>query len=42
MQKTFEEGIEAYNRGDYQIACSIIRPLAEDGSPEAQNQLGLM
>ena len=32
----FEEGIAAYNRGDYETALAIWRPLATDGDARAQ------
>lgn len=39
---TFDEGRQAYKRGDYAAATRIWRQLAEDGNPSAQNYLGLM
>jgi TPR repeat protein len=38
----WEDGMVAYNRGDYLPAIRLIRPLAEAGNPKAQNQIGLM
>jgi len=38
----FEEATRAFEKGDYETAHRIIRPLAEKGSPEAQCNLGLM
>ena len=38
----FQQGVEAFKRGDYQTAFSIFQPLAESGMPAAQTNLGLM
>ena len=38
----WEDGMMAYNRGDYAPAIRLFRPLAEAGNPKAQNQIGLM
>ena len=38
----WEDGMVAYNRGDYLPAIRLFRPLAEQGNPKAQNQIGLM
>ncbi|MGH6717915.1 MAG: tetratricopeptide repeat protein [Alphaproteobacteria bacterium] len=38
----FEDGVEAYNRGDYATALELFRPLAEQGLAEAQSYLGVM
>jgi TPR repeat protein len=38
----WEDGMVAYNRGDYVPAIRLFRPLAEAGNPKAQNQIGLM
>jgi TPR repeat protein len=38
----WEDGMAAYNRGDYLPAISLFRPLAEAGNPKAQNQIGTM
>jgi TPR repeat protein len=38
----WEDGMVAYNRGDYLPAIRLFRPLAEAGNPKAQNQIGLM
>ena len=38
----WEDGMVAYNRGDYLPAVRLFRPLAEQGNPKAQNQIGLM
>lgn len=38
----WEDGMAAYNRGDYLPAIRLFRPLAEQGNPKAQNVLGVM
>jgi TPR repeat protein len=38
----WEDGMAAYNRGDYLPAIRLFRPLAEQGNPKAQNLLGVM
>lgn len=38
----WEDGMVAYNRGDYLPAIRLIRPLAEQGNAKAQNQIGVM
>ena len=38
----FDEGVDAYNKGDYQTAMKIWKPLAELGDANAQHNLGLM
>src|SRR6185436_10059857 len=38
----WEDGMAAYNRGDYVPAIRLFRPLAEQGNPKAQNVLGVM
>ena len=38
----FEDGAAAYKRGDYRNALLIFRPLAAEGNPSAQSNLGLM
>ena len=38
----FDEGLAAYERGDYETAYHEFRPLAEQGDAEAQNGLGVM
>jgi hypothetical protein len=40
--KEFEEGRAAYERGDYATAIKKLRPLAEAGNAEVQNNLGAM
>lgn len=37
-----EDATEAYDKGDYQTAYTLFKPLAEKGLPEAQYHLGLM
>ena len=36
----FEDGMAAYQRGDYATALKFLRPLAEQGNPQAQYTLG--
>ena len=38
----WEDGMAAYNRGDYVPAIRLFRPLAEAGNPKAQSVLGAM
>ncbi len=38
----FEDGLAAYQRGDYATSLRIWRPLAEQGHAQAQNNLGLI
>ena len=38
----WEDGMVAYNRGDYVPAIRLFRPLAEQGNPKAQTQVGTM
>lgn len=38
----WEDGMAAYNRGDYVPAIRLFRPLAEAGNPKAQTQIGAM
>src|SRR5438270_4212548 len=38
----WEDGMAAYNRGDYAPAIRLFRPLAEQGNAKAQNVLGVM
>ncbi len=38
----FDEGLAAYNRGDYKTALREFRPLAEQGDAAAQFYLGFM
>ncbi len=39
---SFQEGVDAYERGDYDTALKEFRPLAEQGYPLAQATLGLL
>jgi TPR repeat protein len=38
----WEDGMVSYNRGDYEPAIKLFRPLAEAGNAKAQNILGVM
>ncbi|THD65527.1 MAG: sel1 repeat family protein [Bradyrhizobium sp.] len=38
----WEDGMVAYNRGDYMPAIRLFRPLAERGNAKAQGLLGVM
>ena len=38
----WEDGMAAYNRGDYVPAIRLFRPLAEQGNTKAQSVLGVM
>lgn len=38
----WEDGMVAYNRGDYVPAMKLIRPLAQGGNAKAQNIVGVM
>lgn len=38
----WEDGMVAYNRGDYVPAVKLFRPLAQSGNAKAQNVLGAM
>jgi TPR repeat protein len=38
----WEDGMAAYNRGDYMPAIRLFRPLAEAGNPKAQSVIGVM
>jgi len=42
MPSPFEDGIAAYERGDYLTALHLWKPLAEQGNASAQFNLGLM
>ena len=37
-----EDGVAAYNRGDYVPAIHLFRPLAQGGNARAQSRLGAM
>ena len=39
---SYQEGMDAYERGDYDTALKEFRPLAEQGYPLAQSYLGGM
>jgi TPR repeat protein len=39
---TWDDGVAAYNRGDYETAVRLLRPLAEQGDARAQLHLGTM
>lgn len=38
----FQDGVKAYNQGDYAVALKEWKPLAEGGHGDAQNNLGIM
>ena len=38
----WEDGMAAYNRGDYVPAIRLFRPLAEQGNARAQHLIGVM
>ena len=38
----FEDAVAAHGRGDYATALRLWRPLADQGKPSAQHNLGLM
>jgi len=38
----YDDGLAAYNRGDYAAALQEWRPLAEQGDAKAQYNLGVM
>ena len=38
----FQDGFDAYKRGDYETAVKKFKPLAEQGFAKAQTNLGLM
>ena len=37
-----ENGVAAYNRGDYATALRLLRPLADQGNADAQDMLAVM
>jgi hypothetical protein len=41
-EKQFEDAVATYQRGDYAKAYRLLKPLAQQGIPEAQFNLGLM
>jgi len=38
----FEDGVAAYQRGDYATALRLLQPLAEHGNADAQFNLGII
>ena len=38
----WEDGMAAYNRGDYVPAIPLFRPFAEQGNPKPQDLFGVM
>ncbi len=40
--QSFDDGLDAYDRGDYEIAFSIWLPLAEQGDAGAQQWIGYL
>ncbi len=38
----FQAGVDAHKRGDYEAAMKELRPLADQGHPKAQYNLGVM
>ena len=38
----FDEGLNAYNKGDYETALQYWHPLAEKGNTKVQTILGMM
>lgn len=42
MAGAWEDGVAAYQRGDYSTAFRLWQPLAESGDPRAENNLGLL
>jgi TPR repeat protein len=42
LAQTFEEGVSAYNGGDYETAFEVFHSLADQGMAEAQFNLALM
>src|SRR6185295_3391303 len=41
-EAAFEEGMEAYAKGDFTTAMEKWKPLAQEGNPSAQTNLGVM
>jgi len=41
-EQDFQAGMEAYQKGDYETALKLWRPIAESGHPSAQTNLGVM
>jgi TPR repeat protein len=42
MAGPWEDGMAAYNRGDYMPANRLFRPLAQQGNAKAQHLIGVM
>ena len=42
QQASLDQGVAAYNRGDYATVLRFVRPLAEQGLAQAQGGLGFM
>lgn len=42
VQQSLEDGVAAYEQGDYATAFQILKPLAEQGDANAQINLGLI
>lgn len=42
VKSNLEVGLDAYARGNYKTALDLLKPLAEQGSPQAQTKLGNM
>jgi TPR repeat protein len=42
LAATYEDGLSAYNRGDYAKAATMLRKAAEEGYAAAQNNLGVI
>ncbi len=38
----YQQGIDAYAKGDFVVALEKLKPIAEHGNPDAQFRLGLM
>jgi TPR repeat protein len=38
----FDDGFDAYDRGDFETALRLWQPLADQGNADAQRNLGLM
>ena len=38
----YQDGLDAFNRGDYETALEFFEPFAEEGIDRAQYNLGLM
>lgn len=40
--QSFQDGVAAFQKGDFQTALKIWRPMADAGDPEAQRNIGVM